>query len=293
MRKIAAIIIGLAVGLCAVPALARNGQYLFREMCRTSVEVGAAPSYQNDPFSASLLARYDFDSAAWTNDVTTNGFHLSMMGFTPVVSNLVCGTNSLGRQEKCAVFSGGMALRRVLIGGEQMSWSNSDIVVSLWIYRDATNQIHRFGLFGSTNDITTAIMPNFAANSHQVSWLVRSNGTTLASDGYGQVMLTNGLWHHIVEYRSSLSAGNKVWINNKVVSGDGASLFRTFSYADVVRMETAAGRNPAVALGDQPSRTQQLKGKMDNVKFYIGASATQNVQWLYQNTHPTNCLEAR
>jgi hypothetical protein len=256
-----------------------------------------ANPYQTDPYAANLISRWDFDDTSWTNDVTANGFNLLISKTGGACSNVVLATNSQGRVERgVQFFPSGQCLRRIFAANELAAWSNQETVSSVWIMR--TNQAagaYPYG-FGGTNAFADIIAPNYeSANLAIMSWLVRSNATTLETlYPNPKIELTTNVWWHIVEYRASSTTGNTVWINGVLqTAGNPARPGGKYTYAQTINRIVAAGENTAISFGDRPGSAQRLIGWLDNARFYNSASATNNVAWLYQYTHPTNCLETR
>jgi hypothetical protein len=150
--------------------------------------------------------------------------------------------------------------------------------------------------FGSTNT-SSAFVDGAAhyvpANIYPLGLLVRSNSTTLAATYPGtNAPVYPGSWTHIIEFRSSV-AGSVFWRDGAKVSTGGTDVGHKYSFAATVRRITTAGENASITLGDKPSTKQSFLGYIDNVRIYNSATATNNIAWLYQNTHPTNNLEAR
>jgi hypothetical protein len=295
MRRGLAIIAGLLLGASA--CMAAN---YYRQLLMLPRAAVASSQYQTDPYAANLIARWDFDSVNWTNDLTANGFHLTLFNpFGAVISNSVVGTNQFGRVEKSLhIVSGTPSPRRIITPGELSIWSNDTTVVSYWIYRTKTNALeYTFG-FGSTNDTADVEFHQTPANSYNLAITVRSNSTTISSDGYpSSASPTNTIlrnaWTHIVEVRSK-TTGNLIWNNGRVIPpASSADAYRTYTFRNICNRSVASGRNPAVSFGSSPSRAQSFNGYIDNARVYNTSDATNNVMWLYLNTHPTNNLEAR
>jgi hypothetical protein len=290
-----AIVAGLLIGVSACMAAGYYNQMLM--LPRVAV---ASSQYQTDPYAQNLIARWDFDATAWTNDVTTNGFHLTLFNpYSAVISNTVVGTNQFGRAEKSLhVVSGTPAPRYVIPSDKLLAWSNTETVVSYWIYRTKTNAIEYTYGFGSTNDTADVEYHQVSANAYYMSVTVRSNSTTITSDGYpSSSNPTNAVfkdaWTHIVEVRSK-TKGSLIWNNGRVITpADASQAYRTYTFADICKRSVASGRNPAIAFSSSPNRAQSFNGYIDNARVYNTSDATNNVAWLYQYTHPTNNMEAR
>jgi hypothetical protein len=288
MRRGLAIMAGLLLGASA--CVAAN---YYRQMLMLPRAGAASSQYQTDPYAANLIARWDFDATAWTNDVTANGYNLGIDGSGTTVSNLVVGTNIYGRVEKAASFYDGQRLRRIIPQAEFPAWSNSETVVSFWIYRARTNASEYVYGFGATNAFDDGVLLSWSANSYVLNSLVRSNATSLSGDGYNPGSYTNGMWYHLVEYRSSPSTGNKYWVNGVIRAGNNSTPYRTYQYANIINRVLASGRNAGISFGDRPGSQDAFSGYVDNARIYNSGAATNNVAWLYLNTHPTNNLEAR
>jgi hypothetical protein len=285
----------LATILCLSVVLLCGGANYYRQMLMLPRAAVASSQYQTDPYAANLIARWDFDNdTAWTNDVTANAQHLAIAGTASAISNVVVGTNQYGRIEKAAFFNANPVLRHIITPAEQAIWSNSESVVSYWLYRSRTNVQDFVYAFGSTNAIDDGFYHIFNANTHALYEFVRSNAVSLANDGYpSSLNVTLGEWVHIVEMRSR-TKGSRMW-RNGVIHGTAstASEVRLYSWGDEIKRENIAGRNPAIAFGAGASRYQYMQGYIDNARAYNVSTATNNVSWLYANTHPTNCLELR
>ena len=295
MKKILTILALATVAVCC------GGANYYRELLMLPrVVAGGGDTYYTDPYAANLIARYDFDATAWTNDVTANGFHLMLFNpFGATITNSIVGTNQLGRVEKALnIVSGNPAPRYVTTSATVGAWSNEETVASYWIYRERTNTLEYMYAFGSTNDIADIMFHAVPANQYYMSVTVRSNANTLSSDGYPtstnptNAILPNA-WTHVCELRSK-TAGSLIWINGlRLDPASASSEYRKYTFADVVRRSITAGKNPAFSLGNDPAREQAVNGKLDNARIYNSATATNNIAWLYQYTHPTNNLETR
>ena len=284
----------LATTICLMIVAICSGANYYRELLLLPmVAAGGGNTYYTDPYAANLVGRWDFDATAWTNDATANAYNLRIDGSGVTVSNVIVGTNVYGRAEKAAYFSAGQRLRRIIPQAEFTAWSNTDTVVSYWINRGRTNAgEYCFGL-GGTNAVDDGVLHDFTANDFTFQELIRSNATSLTSDGYPGRPVTNALWYHVVEYRSSKTTGSKVWFNGVMVANDGSSAFRTYTYDQVIARLLRAGQNGGLSFGDRPGSQSAYRGFIDNTRIYNSAAATNNIAWLYQYTHPTNNLETR
>ena len=93
MRRIAlsfCVLFGVVTLACA---WGPSGQRLFGEHCRTALPAAAASQYQTDPQAAVLIARWDNEAGATTNDIVGVA-HLTRQGFSSAFpTNIIVGTN--------------------------------------------------------------------------------------------------------------------------------------------------------------------------------------------------------
>jgi hypothetical protein len=288
MRRIAlslCVLFGIVTITCA---WGPSGQRLFGEHCRTAL-AGAVAQYQTDPQAAVLIARWDNEAGAITNDTSGMGFHLTKESFNN--TNVVAGTNQFGREERC------WYLPRVS-GDDYMSagmssssaFSNAIVMLSFW-RRAVDNQSYMWMFSYPYNGLGTSISyPCNGITGGKEAWAlrVRTNATDITYAAFLGTVIPTNEWVHFSFLHDT--AGVHCYTNG-YLAVENTSAGGKIGFAEICRQSPTG-----VRLGFGKGLSSSQRDYWDNMRVYTNLTTSQAATeslWLFQNTNPTNCLEAR
>jgi len=299
MRRIAlsfCVLIGLVALTCA---WGPSGQRLFGEHCRTSV-AAAASQYQTDPYAANLVARWDFvEGAGWLNDASANAQHFTIVANQ--ATNKIVGTNQYGRVESAAYFDGtDDTVSRVLTTSDNSLWSNLNYTISAWAFRERISASEHVFSISQTNftalgdgDLLRYSFESGEASNVSTGLMNRVYvyKSSKANSNTGGSLFGTNQWVHVAFTFQASGNVATFWFNgasNVSFSGvTGYSLTNFFARA------AESNFFLSVSAGNTYFNRGDLKGYLDQERIYNARLPADGIAWLYANTHPTNCLEAR
>lgn len=245
-------------------------------------------NYFTDPYSASLIARYDFEGDA--NDDGPNAQNLTVSGATMMTG---AATNSLGRSESWYRFDGidDKCSRNLMSSGDAALWSNSTLTISLWVKRERVANFEGILMLDAETTYKQASATIQLANSDGSTGPYNyTNGAAQGGVFATGTAVTSNTWANVTVC-SSTSSGLYVYVNGAYVNKAetaGAKL----GWSSMYNLAAQKGFALDLVIGNSYDLAADFRGSVDNVKVYSGW-LPQAGGWNTSNSCPTNCLEAR
>jgi hypothetical protein len=228
--------------------------------------------YWTDPNAGNLLARWDMElrNSTSVKDTGTNAYNADILPDLTGPQRVIVGTNVNGRVEHAYYFNG--------VNGKYLKTSATVSVSTQWT-------ISAWCFITNPASITE---PMRLISNEDVSWVIiyveRVVPRRYISYVYGvfsntpqQPVIPTNQWGHICIVES----GSKL-----------ETYFNGVTYGTTAN--TASAKTSKIYIGARSGESGSVwNNKIDDVRIYNYAMTSNSVLALYQNTHPTNNLEAR
>lgn len=251
------------------------------ESAWASPSASFSTSLWEDPNEASLVARYWFDPTATNaaglipdssglgNDATNKPTFATGPTWT------ILGTNTLGRVEDGYSFD--FSDDYIWCGSPFNEAFTNDFSVAVWVNVDAARSYAKILCGGPVVSATYSPCIDLSAGG-LTPRLIYTWDAGAHYDVLNGSAIPTTTWVHLV-YTHTI-ATNIYYTNGVYCAGAAAT-------------HHAEANTTGVRLGVVSTTTQLYDGKMDDVRIYKAALSASDVAALYQNTNPTNNLEAR